>query len=241
MRSIANHSSLAVHQSGRLPQLVAVLFSGVLLMGLCHMTALTFGAQFWQLERIFHLGREGNAPTWFSSMLLFFAGLLAFDLSRKAERTRRFVFVTFGVIFLFLSCDETASLHETISQLIKTKVVWTQFLDGAFPATKWPIYVGPPVMVGSFFAVRHAKHAFGMNSNAFRLFVIGGSLFFLAAFGLELTENLLTTDSLAPWRPVNIFVEELFEMTGVVFVIWSFLCVRMHLEVKDQELNICRG
>ena len=70
----------------------------------------------------FKLDAEANIPTWFSSAMLALGGLGWWGLARqvKAEGGRdHWRMALLAGIFLYLSCDETASIHEMASGPIK--------------------------------------------------------------------------------------------------------------------------
>src|SRR5256885_4802293 len=66
-------------------------------------------------ERLFDLDAEANIPTWFSSaLLLMCAMLLAANAAAKWKTRDRYTihWIVLSVIFLYLSVDETAIIHE---------------------------------------------------------------------------------------------------------------------------------
>jgi hypothetical protein len=75
--------------------------------------------RFWLLHALFDLDGEANIPTWFSSCQLFLIGAILFLLGvmpHKSERPSRPFLLVLSVRFLLLSLDETAQLHERITQ-----------------------------------------------------------------------------------------------------------------------------
>lgn len=65
------------------------------------------------LVPLFHLSLEQNVPTFFSVLLLFLAALMSFGVSRVAKRDiLRWKILC--AIFLFLSFDEFAEIHERL-------------------------------------------------------------------------------------------------------------------------------
>ena len=65
----------------------------------------------------FHLDREGNVPSWFSSTLLVGAAalmiLIGAGARHRGERLGRH-WIAMGAIFVLLSMDESASFHEML-------------------------------------------------------------------------------------------------------------------------------
>jgi hypothetical protein len=96
--------------------------------------------KFWPLHALFDLDGEANVPTWFSSCQLLLIGVILFLLSfirYKAERpSRPFLFVL-SMCFLLLSLDETAQLHERITQWVGRRYIdWLpEFVGRRAPLT----------------------------------------------------------------------------------------------------------
>jgi hypothetical protein len=68
-----------------------------------------------RVDRLFHLGREASLPSWFSAVLLLTAGVLLAVIAgvkrRQADAFRRY-WAALSWIFVYLSADEAAVLHE---------------------------------------------------------------------------------------------------------------------------------
>ncbi len=79
------------------------------------------------LRQFFSLNKEGNAPTWFSSLLFLLIGLACSAIyfaeryatlgSEVMKRTRPF-WLLFAGMFVFLSFDETSQLHERLDWML---------------------------------------------------------------------------------------------------------------------------
>jgi hypothetical protein len=68
--------------------------------------------------RVFDMDLEANLPTWFSSVLMFAAACLLWAVAHSDSRhARRWRFLAF--VFLCMSIDETAQLHETLGWTLK--------------------------------------------------------------------------------------------------------------------------
>ena len=68
-----------------------------------------------RLVALFHCGQEGNVTTWFSSMLLLVsAALLALIAAGKRKLGQPYTghWAGLALIFLYLSLDEAARIHE---------------------------------------------------------------------------------------------------------------------------------
>ena len=80
------------------------------------------GQPFWNIHTLFDLDKEANVPAWFSSVQFFCIGIV-FLLSRrllpKEISYARRLLAVIGCIFVYLSADETASIHEKINAVFK--------------------------------------------------------------------------------------------------------------------------
>ena len=114
----------------------------------------------WTIHQRFDLKDESNLPAWFSSMLLLLVSIGSLTLhflQDKTAKTSRFWLFMSGV-YLYLSADEGAMLHEALS-----------------PHVKW-FYVYAPLS-GLFF-LYVVRHCLRYESTQIRNRIIGGMLLF---------------------------------------------------------------
>ncbi len=72
----------------------------------------------YQVTLAFNINRESNIPTWFSTLLLATSALLLFGIARSIHKSNgayRYHWYGLAAIFMFLSIDEAAALHETLT------------------------------------------------------------------------------------------------------------------------------
>ncbi len=125
-----------------------------------------------QVVRVFNINRESSIPTWFSSsLLLFSSGLLALIAYSKRKNHERYIghWIGLALIFLYLSIDEAAAIHEKL----------TIPLQGAFHATG-PFYfawliAGVPLMI--LFTLAYLKFFAHLPRPIRYLFLLAGSIF----------------------------------------------------------------
>jgi hypothetical protein len=177
----------------------------------------------------FNVNREHNVPTWYSSMALGTAALLLFliaYLKRVAQDAFAGRWLLLGIIFLLLSCDETALLHERS----------TAFVD-LFVKNKFLSYVAWVVPAGIFlvvFGVGYVKFLLHLTPRFRKLFVVSGALYVMGAFGMELVTGAL--GRLVLDGKVHFLFEaseEVMEMTGVILFLRALL-----LYVKEHVGNV---
>jgi hypothetical protein len=173
-----------------------------------------------QWLRQFNLDEENNISNWYeSTALLFCSGLLGIiAIGKRRERDRFSLHWTgLAIIFLFLSMDESASLHEmTILPLKRLLHV------GGFLSQAWVILgIGFLIAFGVVY-LRFLMHL--TPSERFR-FTLSGAIFVTGAVVMEMIGGRY--ESLHGMNNVPYMVmagaEETLEMTGIVLFISALL------------------
>jgi hypothetical protein len=184
--------------------------------------------------RLVWLDGECNIPSWFSSCLLFIASQLL-ALITLAHRRDRSVsrWLLLSLIFLFLSLDETAQLHElSIAPLRDT------FHTSGLLRYPWIIPGGIAVAI---LGVSYLRFLGNLPRNTRRLFVAAAVIYVGGAVGLEALSgrqsSLHGEHNLA--YHLIITAEELLEMTGVVVFIYALLDYISH-QLGTVRLQVAR-
>lgn len=172
------------------------------------------------LVRLLDVDVETSIPTWFSSaILLISAALLAAIGSATRSRGGGSALPWYGlaVIFLGLSSDETAVIHEMTHRLIAMTVDFDNPLK-----TFW---VYPYAAFAIAVLVLYWRFLLGLPARTRRLFLVAGGLYVIGAVGGEVV-------SVQFWEPGETqglafvaasVVEELLEMLGVIVLIHALL------------------
>src|ERR1051326_3826486 len=135
------------------------------------------------LANKFNLNGEANFPTWYqSSTLLFSSLLLALIASAKRIAGARYLWHwrMLSLIFLYLSVDEAACIHEQANKL------------GPALHASGPFYyawVIPAALLVSIFVVAYLKFLAHLPSRTRWLFVIAGATYVSGALGVEMIEG----------------------------------------------------
>ncbi len=171
------------------------------------------------LQQQFYLDDENNLPTWFSSVLLLgaavLAGLLAFVQREDTSLRRRWLGLCF--IFVLLSADETSSGHETVSSTLRET-----FDLGGVLYYAWLI---PGMVFVLIVGLLYLGFVWRLPPRVRALVIVAGVTYLSGVVGVELIggawadsrgiENLgyglITT------------VEELLEMIGATLFIYALL------------------
>ena len=180
-----------------------------------------------KLAGLFHLGEEENLPTWFSSTQFLLLGLVLaaiFVMSKAINPHQRttiiWLFCSMGAVFL--SADETATLHENFGSAFR------QFVDrfppnsmianlSDFPSYFWillyvPIALPVAVILSCFLWKELGR---------LRLLPIAGMvLFLIGAVGVDYIEGIFRLTSSGPDSYFYFYlVEESLEMFGVTLIL----------------------
>jgi hypothetical protein len=184
--------------------------------------------------KTFDLEKETNIPTWYSSAtLLLCAGLLAVIGAAKKGSGDRYAGRWYGlsIIFLLLSVDELATLHEKVSARL-SNVLHT---GGIF----YYAWVIPAAVFLIVFGLAYLKFWIDLPADTRWLFFAAGFMYLTGAFGLEMVEGLhnslySTTDVLSA---ILGSAQDVIEMLGVLVFIYALMrYITSHL--RDLHLHI---
>jgi len=246
----------AFNQIGGLDRYCWGLIAGLLIfevfLGIMHvaMTWPTDADYIYYTRRMFNLNREGNLPTWFSSMQFFLLGIVlisSYFLDRQLRPSKRsvIIWIVCAAGAIFLSADEAARFHEWSGTLLggaidnSEKGSLIHFL-GEFPSYYWPIVYLPVALPASIIVGIFLWKELG---NLRYLSIAGIVVFFVGAVVLDFLEGAYGTDDHGHWR-VTIWrfdqimdthlIEEMMEMFGVTLVLAACL---LHASRLASQLN----
>lgn len=182
--------------------------------------------------RLLDVNTEGNIPTWYSTLALLTSSLLlaAIASTKKNGHPYFFSWTVLSIIFLFLSVDEGAGLHE----------LWTPFLLRSFDARGFIyfVWVVPYGILVLIFALAYLNFLVHLPVKTRNLFLAAGVIFVSGALGMELIEGRYA-DSFGERNmgmAVLTTVEEFLEMIGIVVFIYALLS---HLSSEMKGIRIC--
>lgn len=177
----------------------------------------------------FDVDQENNLPTWFSSLNLVVVAALLFLVTRSKVARRDSQALYWGglcALFLALSIDETASLHEATVWPIQRMLNTTGALY-----TAWVI---PGMIAVALFAVLYLRFFFALPRRFQALFALAGAMYVGGALGVEMVSwayryplHMQTPNDFEASRDfvylVIVHFEELLEMVGVVTFVYALL------------------
>jgi len=186
--------------------------------------------------RLFDAGDENTIPTWFSSAQLllcsFLLAAIAVSQKRSGGRYRRHWGVL-SLIFVLLSVDEAASMHEAMgAELERLLAATTGFNPGGLIAFFWVV---PAAAFTLVFLLAYLGFIAYLPRTTRRLFLLAGALFVLGALGMEMLEAQVIFASGVEARfesarglpkiVVGLLtsLEETFEMLGAAVFVYALL------------------
>jgi hypothetical protein len=169
---------------------------------------------------LFSVNVEESIPTWYAAMLLFgAAALLALIAAAKAGAKDRFAaqWAGLAVIFIYLSIDEGAAVHEVAADVVQTQLSLTGFLYFG-----WQI-VAVPLLI--LFALFYWRFVFHLPTQTRNLFILAAVIYVGGALVVEgISANQWYIDGGPTFEYLAIAtVEEFCEMLGAIILIYTLL------------------
>jgi hypothetical protein len=171
------------------------------------------------VDRMIDLNFECNLPSWYSSILLFLCALL---LAAAAQRENRagspwiWNWRVLSGIFVFLSLDETAQLHEKTIKPMRAAL-----------GTSGVFYFGW-VIIGIVFVLAvglySLKFVFALEPKTRFLFILAGFIYVGGSLGMEMLDGAYASRYGMDFLYfVLTDLEELMEMVGLLIFIHALL------------------
>lgn len=164
------------------------------------------------------LDGEGNLATWFSSILLFLAGSLAFLIfrdRRKLSCDYAAYWAGLGIIMCYMSMDEAIAIHELTIRPLRH-----QF---GFSGALYFSWVVPGAVFVCLVAAAYLRFLAFLPRRTAMMMLISGGMFVTGALGMDLFEGILheaqQRDTVAFWTLTTI--EEVLEMISIAFFIYA--------------------
>ena len=177
------------------------------------------------LSALFDFNREGNLPSFYSSVALLFAAFLfsviAGDAWARDDPWKRH-WRGLAMIFLFLAIDEAAELHGILSQPLRDFA----HLSGAL-LFAWVIPYGILTII---IAIAYRKFWWALPPQPRLELAVAAVVFVVGALGFEVIGGIIVSEhgglknGLDTWQhAIEYTLEELLEMTGVLICIHALL------------------
>lgn len=176
------------------------------------------------LERLVNLDTEGNLPSWYAAMLWALAAVLAVVNGAHSKQAGKgsWHWVALAALFLLLSLDEAASVHELIGDLITPYAP----IRGGFFSWSWVFY-GMALLLAAL--VLFGKFLLTLPARIFMTLGAGALIYVAGALGMEMYNAAAMSGAIEVMRGLNtdrlVMIEEFFEMMGVIVAIGGLLAL----------------
>lgn len=165
---------------------------------------------------LFDLDQEANLPTWFSSMqLLGIAAVLGLYAVKPLRNlgVPAWLTVAGAAVFLFLSMDETAQVHENLARDLRV-IEWLPRVRN--DRGIWVFVYLAAALVPLVIAARYIPVLWRQRPQAVRWIVAGAAVVITGSMGVELIADQFLRGGAGPrsWYYASVAAEETLEMIG---------------------------
>ena len=167
---------------------------------------------------VFDLDDEGTLPAWFQTAMLLASGTLLWKIGSSREPGDRFSrhWKFLAGVFVYLSADENASLHETLGFWLAEHFGWESSL-GVYVWLIPALTLLAGLVIASWKFLRH------LPPKSRRSMVIAAVVYVAGAAGMEIAEAFLDRLTGSFSFSLLTIVEETLEMAGLVIFIHALL------------------
>ena len=190
-----------------------ILLSIIACIGILHM--LTYFIHSKIFDYNFNLDNEWNFTTWFSAGLLLAVGLLSITNAILSKDTlKKYFWSLFGIIFMYLSLDDTVQIHEQFSR-------W-------FHVSAW-FLIGAPVAILVFAIVLYIAIKAKIDKNTWKLIFLGIGILLIGQVGVESIGTYFLTFNSLPYH-IEVLIEETLGKTVAISIIAYALIKNIRVE-----------
>lgn len=227
------------------PLRVAIILGGVALVlsvisfvlhSIEHWVGSDYARWLYHAVRLFSVDYEGNIPTWYSSILLLAcASLMALiaAIPHKMEVITARLWTGLAIIFVLLSLDEAAAIHDRMSVPIREWLDVTGYLSFA-----WVIPGSAFLLI---FLLVYLRFWWRLPRPIRNAFLLAGALYVGGALGFEaISANQVYIEGETSLTYFLIAtVEELLEMWGIIALLYGLLAALVS-GTKVQGIQLVR-
>lgn len=234
-----------IHSSRQARKLVLTLVCIELLFVLIYGTDAWIQGPTRQLHSLIDLDGEGNLPSWFSSFQLGLITISFWVMSSRFRATqrpsRRFLKLC-SCFFLLLAIDETAMLHERITESLGSRYLdWVPVFVFSHPFES--AICGLIIAAGIAGMYPHLRGLWSISQRSASIGAMGAGVYVLGAAVLESLGYKMISHGVTPtlYR-VEVAVEEFFEMLGASLILYAVLSMSLRVpaltrKVKNRSLE----
>lgn len=176
------------------------------------------------IRLLFDLDSDLSVSAWYSSIKLFVIGTLLFIASRNNQYERYFPssFLTGGsLLFIFLSVDEGAAIHEKISKIARSlQLDWLLIRGHGAWIIIYSVIAFPIVLL----SLRYFRVAWKYFRRETLTALCGVAILVTGAVFFEVISYLfIRSEATSVLYKIQVVFEEFFEMVGVSIILYSVL------------------
>jgi hypothetical protein len=187
-----------------------------------------------------YLGLEASIPNWFATLLLLASGIALLAIATAARRSAAHWW-WLGIIFVALSLDESAALHDLTAPFFTGVIAWlARVVGGPFlglehkPGYAWLV---PGALFVAVIGLSYLRFVAALPRQTRDWFIISGAVYVTGAAGFEALSGWYS--GLFGSRNVTfvalLTVEETLEMIGASLFLYALL---KHIEAQFGEIRI---
>ncbi len=189
------------------------------------------------LRAAFSLGSEMNVPTWYSSSMLLLCSLLVAIVATAKGRTDGAYVLHWGIlsaVFLYLSMDEAAGLHERTVQPVRMALGSSEVVQLIGPLRLWVVPATAFLFSLSLGYLRFLRH---LPSRTRVLLIAAAATYTVGAIGIEVVSGRVGRiyGSRSLHYALATALEEMLEMVGIVILVYTLLSYTLSLQGQIQE------
>jgi hypothetical protein len=196
------------------------LITGVLLLAICHMVAITLqfttvspNIDFW--TRLFDLDQEFNIPTYYNWLILALSGALSAVL---CLRRRNIWWLGLSFLFMYLALDEAMLVHEQLAEPLRRDLALTNaspfFHAWVIPAIAFTMLLGMYLVLA---AKRSLARQAEVNKVLYYVFLLAIGAIVIEIVGTKTYSNIIF------YRFFTVMVEEIYEIGFSSFILYNIL------------------
>lgn len=184
---------------------------------------------------LFNLDAEASIPAWFSSIQLFVTGSMLFVASRNNQR-KQHVSSSFltgaSLFFIFLSADESAAIHEKLTDIAKNLELFWLLFKGGHGA--WITLYITVAVAAVLLTARHFRFLWRYFRREIQVAIGGTIAFVMGGAGFEVISYQFLRSGFTPnLYKVEVACEEFLEMSGVSIILYAVLLLSIAISTKS--------
>jgi hypothetical protein len=172
-----------------------------------------------ELSNRFDFNDESSVPTWYNAILLFVLSTLCWINYYHTKKTTKNTWLILSLVFLLLSIDEIAGLHENILQFVH--IAFFGWGVSSVAINGW-LLLSPVILMILYLLYRFVLAK--LDNDTLVLFILAGAIYISGSVIIEgLTSALVIYDNNFLTNGLFTALEETMEILGIIIAIYATL------------------